>query len=112
VTLAPGTRLGPYEIIAPIGAGAMGEVYRARDARLDRDVAVKILAASISLSAEAPALHARGADDLAALASQICAIFEVGEAPNPQSHAPGPQSLQFLVMELLEGETLADRLAG
>ena len=69
MTLAAGTRLGPYEILAPIGAGGMGEVYRAKDTRLGRDVAVKVLPAALSSSAELrQRLRARGEDDLAAVA--------------------------------------------
>ena len=69
MTLAPGSRLGPYEIIGPLGAGGMGEVYRARDTRLDRSVAMKVLPPHLALSARsAAALRARGAHDLAALA--------------------------------------------
>ena len=69
VTLAAGTRLGPYEILSPIGAGGMGEVYKAKDTRLERTVAVKVLPQHLSASPESPAaLRARGEDDLAALA--------------------------------------------
>ena len=69
MTLAAGTRLGPYEIVAPIGAGGMGEVYKARDTRLERTVAIKVLPQHLSASPESsPALRARGEDDLAALA--------------------------------------------
>jgi serine/threonine protein kinase len=89
----------------------MGEVYKARDTRLDRDVAVKILAAGISLSPEARERFTREARTISQLSHpHICALYDVGEAPNPQSQAPDAQPLQFLVMELLDGETLADRL--
>jgi eukaryotic-like serine/threonine-protein kinase len=116
--LAPGVRLGPYEIEALIGAGGMGEVYRARDTRLDRSVAVKILSATLS-SPEARQRFEREARTISQLSHpHICALFDVGEAPapraarSPESPASSAQPLQFLVMELLEGETLADRLAG
>jgi len=101
VTLSPGTRLGPYEIEAPLGAGGMGEVYRAKDTRLDRTVAVKILPALIS---EEPRLQKRFEREARALAGlshpRICTLHDVG-------HERG---VRFLVMELLEGETLAARL--
>jgi Tol biopolymer transport system component len=99
MALDPGTRLGPYEILAPAGAGGMGEVYRARDARLDRIVAVKVLQAS-SRSPQALERFEREAKAIAALHHPgICAIYDVGTAPVP-----------FLVMEFLEGETLHQRL--
>jgi hypothetical protein len=102
VTLSTGSRLGPYEVLAPIGAGGMGEVYRARDTRLGRDVALKILPTRLSESAELRQRLEREARAIAALSHpHICALFDVGEA--------GP--ISYLVMELLEGETLADRLA-
>ena len=62
--LAPGTRLGPYEIVAPLGAGGMGEVFRAKDTRLERDVAIKVLPQHLSLNPEVRALRARGEDGL------------------------------------------------
>src|SRR5579864_3767621 len=89
--LAPGTQLGPYEILGLIGKGGMGEVYRARDTRLNRDVAVKVSAAQFSERFE------REARAIAALNHpNICHIYDVG--PN------------YLVMELVEGPTLAERL--
>jgi len=100
VALDPGTRLGPYEILAPLGAGGMGEVYRARDTRLDRDVAIKVLAAGV-VSAQALERFEREAKAIASLNHPgICAVYDVGTSPVP-----------FLVMELLEGETLHQRLA-
>jgi eukaryotic-like serine/threonine-protein kinase len=105
----PGARLGPYEILAPLGAGGMGEVYKARDTRLDRSVALKILSLDTSTSPEARQRFEREARTISQLSHpHICALFDVGEAANPESPVPHP----YLVMELLEGETLADRIAG
>src|SRR5262247_879707 len=90
--VAPGSRLGPYEILAPLGAGGMGEVYRARDPRMGREVAIKLSAARFSDRFERE-VHA-----VAALNHpNICQIYDVG--PN------------YLVMELVDGPTLADRIA-
>jgi serine/threonine protein kinase len=100
MALDSGTRLGPYEILAPLGAGGMGEVYRARDTRLDRLVAVKVLPTDAT-SAHALERFEREAKAIAALNHPgICAIYDVGTSPVP-----------FLVMELLDGETLHQRLA-
>src|SRR3954471_17053167 len=94
-------RLGPYEIIAPIGTGGMGEVYRARDTRLGRDVAVKVLAERFSGDAELRARFAREAQAVAALSHpNILAIHDVGMEG----------SSSYAVMELLEGQTLRERL--
>ena len=99
--LTPGTRLGVYEVAAPIGAGGMGEVYRARDTRLGRDVAVKILPDSFASDPERTARFRREAQVLAALNHPaIAAIYGLEES--------GPT--QFLVLELVDGGTLADRL--
>ncbi len=100
--LPPGTRLGPYEIVAPLGAGGMGEVYRARDARLGRDVAIKALPAAFAADPERLARFRREAQTLASLNHpNIAAIYGLEEASgNPH-----------LVLELVEGETLAARLA-
>jgi hypothetical protein len=118
VRLTAGTRLGPYEIVAPLGAGGMGEVYKALDTRLDRAVAVKVLSSVTSASPEARERFEREARTISQLSHpHICALFDVGEAtlqpPAPSSQPPtaSPQPLQFLVMELLDGETLAQRLA-
>jgi serine/threonine protein kinase len=101
MTLSAGTRLGPYELIAPIGAGGMGEVYRARDTRLDRTVAVKVLPAGLS-SPESRLRFEREAKTISQLSHpHICALYDVG-------HQDG---VDYLVMEYLEGETLAERLA-
>ena len=111
MSLATGTKLGPYEILAPLGAGGMGEVYKARDTRLDREVAVKVLSTTTVASADARERFEREAKAIAQLSHpHICALYDVGQAPNPESQAPSAEPLQFLVMELLEGETLADRL--
>ncbi|HEX3583900.1 MAG TPA: protein kinase, partial [Thermoanaerobaculia bacterium] len=97
MTIVSGTRLGPYEIIAPLGAGGMGEVYRARDTRLDRSVAVKILPAEFANDAQLRARFEREAKTISQLNHpNICTLHDVGD--------------NFLVMELLEGETLATRL--
>jgi serine/threonine protein kinase len=86
VRLAAGARLGPYEIVAPLGAGGMGEVYRARDTRLGRDVAVKILSVDTSSSPEAHQRFEREARTISQLSHpHICALYDVGEAPGPQS---------------------------
>jgi eukaryotic-like serine/threonine-protein kinase len=101
MALASGTKLGPYEIQAPLGAGGMGEVYRARDTRLDRTVAVKILPSHLSDNLDARQRFDREARAISSLNhSNICTLHDVG-------HQDG---IDFLVMEFLEGETLADRL--
>src|SRR5947209_8138995 len=109
--LQGGTRLGPYEIIAPLGAGGMGEVYRARDTRLDRTVAIKIVSSALGDRQELRQRFEREARAVSSLSHpHICALFDVGEAtvPGPESLSPGP--LAFLVMEYLEGGTLAEWL--
>src|SRR5690349_6713201 len=99
--LSAGTRLGPYEILAPLGAGGMGEVYRARDSRLDRDVAIKVLPEHLSQNPQALARFEREAKAVAALSHpNILSIHDVGEE----------QVVRFAVTELLEGETLRNRL--
>src|SRR5215813_6989396 len=99
--LQAGTKLGPYEIVAPIGAGGMGEVYKAADTRLNRTVAIKVLPAQFSDNAEMKQRFDREAQTIAALNHpHICTLYDVGR----QEHA------DFLVMEYLEGETLAQRL--
>src|SRR6516162_1914325 len=101
MALTTGTKLGPYEIQSPLGAGGMGEVYRARDTRLDRTVAVKILPSHLSENIEAKLRFDREARAISSLNhSNICALYDVG-------HQGG---VDYLVMEFLEGETLADRL--
>ncbi len=100
--LPNGARLGPYEILAPVGAGGMGEVYRARDTRLGRTVAIKLLNADVNGDASGRERFEREARSLAALTHpHICTVHDVGDH---EGHA-------FLVMELLEGHTLAARLS-
>ncbi len=102
MALTPGTRLGPYEIIAAIGAGGMGEVYRARDTRLDRDVALKILPESFAVDPDRRARFEREAKAVAALSHpNILAIFDVGDS----------EGRFFAATELLEGQTLRERLS-
>jgi len=101
VTLAPGARLGPYEVLGALGAGGMGEVYRARDTRLAREVAVKVLPAHLSADPEVRARFDREAKAISQLNHpHICSLYDLG-------HQDGAD---YLVMELLEGETLAARL--
>jgi eukaryotic-like serine/threonine-protein kinase len=101
MVLTSGTKLGPYEIQSPLGAGGMGEVYRARDTRLDRTVAVKILPAHLSDDPEAKQRFEREARAISSLShSNICHLYDVGSQGG----------LDYLVMEYLEGETLASRL--
>src|SRR5579864_2622829 len=100
--LGSGTRLGPYEIQSPLGAGGMGEVYRARDKRLERIVAVKILPSHLSEDPEAKQRFDREARTISSLNHpSICTLYDVG-------HQDG---IDYLVMEYLEGQTLADRLS-
>src|ERR1051326_1491889 len=99
--LASGTKLGPYEILSPLGSGGMGEVYRARDTRLGRDVAIKILPAQFSSNQSLRERFEREAKTISSLSHpHICALFDVGNS----------EGTEFLVLELLEGESLADRL--
>ena len=99
--LPPGSRLGPYEILAPLGAGGMGEVYRARDTRLERTVAIKVLPEHLS-SPEGRQRFEREAKTISQLAHpHVCALYDVGNQ----------DGTEYLVMEFLEGETLTDRLA-
>jgi len=101
MNLAPGTRLGPYEIVAPLGAGGMGEVWLARDTRLDRRVAIKVLPSSFADDEQLRARFEREARAISQLSHpRICALYDVG---NVDGHA-------YLVMEYLEGDTLASRI--
>src|ERR1700735_4771207 len=101
MSLASGTKLGPYEIQSLLGAGGMGEVYRARDTRLDRTVAVKILPQGL---ADTPEVRHRFEREARAVSSlnhpHICALYDVGNQ----------DGVEYLVMEYIEGETLAKRL--
>jgi len=119
--LAHGARLGPYEIESAIGAGGMGEVYKARDTRLDRSVAIKILPSELSADPDRRKRFEREARAVAALNHpHICALHDVGVATLPdlaprvlggdERAAAGPVTIHYLVMEHLEGQTLADRL--
>src|SRR5512136_1277522 len=99
--LTAGTLLGPYKILAPLGAGGMGEVYRAHDPRLGRDVAIKVLSANLSASPEVRARFDREARAISQLNHpHICTLYDVGKQDD----------VDYLVMELLEGETLGHRL--
>jgi serine/threonine protein kinase len=99
--LNPGTRLGPHEILSQIGAGGMGEVYKARDTRLDRAVAIKVLPAHLADRTDARERFEREARTIAGLNHpHICTLYDIGQQ----------DGIDFLVMEYLEGETLAMRL--
>src|SRR5215467_2827778 len=101
MALTAGTRLGPYEILAPLGAGGMGEVWKARDTRLERTVAVKVLPQHLSVSSEVRQRFEREAKTISQLSHpHICALYDVGNQ----------DGVEYLVMEFLEGETLAGRL--
>src|SRR5258708_15177325 len=101
MALASGPRLGPSEILSPLGAGGMGEVYRARDTRLERDVAIKVLPANLSSD---PSLRQRLEREAKAVSRlshpHVCTLHDIG-------HQGG---VDFLLMELVEGETLEHRL--
>src|ERR1051325_2589321 len=101
MSLTSGTKLGPYEIQSPLGAGGMGEVYRARDTRLERTVAIKVLNSALVASADTKARFEREARTISQLNHpNICTLYDVG-------HEAGTD---YLVMEYVDGETLADRL--
>src|SRR5262245_32734430 len=102
MSLAVGTRVGPYEILSAIGAGGMGEVYKARDTRLQRDVAIKVLPSSLTSDPDRLARFQREAQVLASLSHpNIAAIYHVEDADGTPA----------IVMELVDGETLAERIA-
>lgn len=101
MSLTSGAKLGPYEILSPLGSGGMGEVYRATDTRLDRTVAVKILPTHLSDNSEAKLRFEREARAISSLSHpNICHLYDVGSQ----------NGIDYLVMEYLEGETLASRL--
>src|SRR3989441_4767824 len=100
MSLIPGTRLGPYEVLSALGAGGMGEVYKARDTRLDRTVAIKVLPSQLAADPQFRERFDREARAISQLTHpHICTLYDIG-------HQDGTD---FLVMEYLEGETLADR---
>jgi serine/threonine protein kinase len=101
MAFSPGSQLGPYEILAEIGAGGMGIVYRARDTRLDRTVAIKVLPEQLSANSDVKQRFEREARAISSLQhANICTLYDVGS----------DNGAQFLVMEHLEGETLSQRL--
>src|SRR4030095_11313287 len=101
MTLTTGTRLGPYELLSPLGKGGMGEVYRARDTRLDRTVAIKVLLQHLSSNPQRRQRFEREARAVSALSHpHICVLHDVGQQGG----------IDYLVMEYIEGESLADRL--
>jgi serine/threonine protein kinase len=102
MTLTVGTKLGPYEVLGALGAGGMGEVYRARDTRLDRTVAIKILPEHLASDPGRRARFEREAHTISGLSHpNICALFDIGDQ----------DGIHYVVLEYLEGRTLADRLA-
>src|ERR1700690_1077429 len=102
MALTSGTKLGPYEIIAPLGVGGMGEVYRARDTRLDRTVAIKILPSHLSDDVMRRQRFEREAKAISSLNHpHICTLYDIGRQ----------DAVDFIVMEYVEGETLPGRLA-
>ena len=102
MSLAPGTRIGPYEVAGPLGAGGMGEVYQATDTHLKRQVAIKVLPASVAGDADRLARFQREAEVLAALNHpNIAQIFGLEKTPD----------FTALVMELVEGDDLSQRIA-
>src|SRR5215510_8731224 len=102
MSLTVGARLGPYEVVSALGAGGMGEVYRARDTRLGRDVAIKVLPSHLSESPEARARFEREARVISGLHHpHICVLHDIGREG----------TVDYLVMELVEGESLAQRIA-
>ena len=120
-TLGPGAQLGPYEIQSALGAGGIGEIYKARDTRLERIVAIKVLPPDWAATSESKERFEREAKAIAGLSHpNICTLHDIGEAPDPSVPLPASDSelpasdqppIHFLVMEYVEGQTLADRLA-
>ena len=114
MSLQPGTRLGPYEVAAKIGEGGMGEVYRATDTKLDRDVALKVLPDLFTSDPDRLARFEREAKVLASLnhpnSGHIYGLEEA-EPSTAEGQRSGPGAVKALVLELVEGPTLADRIA-
>jgi serine/threonine protein kinase len=126
MSLAAGMRIGPYEVLGLVGEGGMGEVYKARDTRLDRTVAIKVLPTELSADPERRTRFEREARAIAALSHpHICTLHDIGEAipsgpacpertldqaNREEPRAPSPGPIHYLVMEYLPGQTLADRL--
>src|ERR1700682_4014135 len=101
MSLAAGSRLGPYEVLGPLGAGGMGEVYRARDTRLGREVAIKVLPAEVSAGAERLKRCEREASAAASLNHpNIVTVYDVGSS----------DSISYIAMELVDGRTLREVL--
>ena len=101
MTLEAGKKLGPYEILSPIGAGGMGEVYKAKDTRLDRTVAIKVLPSHVASHPEVRQRFEREARAVSSLNHpHICTLYDIGNE----------DGVDFMVMEHIEGQTLADRL--
>ena len=106
MALAPGSRLGPYEVVARIGAGGMGEVYRATDTRLGRTVAIKVLAPHLAADPEVRARFDREGRTISSLGHpNICTLFDIGS-----DRLPSGEAVEYLVFEFLDGETLGARL--
>jgi len=119
MALAPGARLGPYEIVAAIGAGGMGEVYRARDTQLKRDVALKVLPSDFAPDADRLARFDREAQALAALnhphiAQVYGVVLDAPSTPRQGSEqtGSGQGGVRAIVMEMVEGPALAERITG
>jgi len=109
MSIAAGATLGPYAIVGQIGAGGMGEVYKAKDTRLNRTVAVKVLPAHFSQDVEMKQRFEREAQTVAGLNHpNICVLYDVGR----ERPAPDAEPVDFIVMEFLDGQSLANRLGG
>ena len=107
MALPSGTKLGPYEVSGPLGAGGMGEVYRAKDTRLGRTVAIKVLPPDFAADPERKRRFEQEARAVSALNHpNICTLYDIGSAA-----VPGAGQIDFLVMEFLEGQSLAERIA-
>ena len=107
--LKAGRQLGPYEIVSAIGAGGMGEVYKARDTRLDRTVAIKVLPEHVAADPDLKQRFEREAKTISSLNHpHICTLYDIGS--QKPSTGSGATPIDYLVMEYLEGDTLAQRL--